>query len=61
MIITSHQNVSHTNILPPFTGVYKMFLQVTVENENISVEMNNLEIKKPQNKRQRKRSTDLTT
>lgn len=38
-----------------------MFLQVTVENENISVEMNNLEIKKPQNKRQRKRSTDLTT
>ena len=59
-MITSHQNVSHTNILPLFTGVYKMFLQVTVENENISVEMSNLEIK-PQNKRQRKRSTDLTT
>ena len=37
-----------------------MFLQVTVENEKISVEMSNLEIK-PQNKRQRKRSTDLTT
>lgn len=54
VIITCHQNVSHANILPSFTGFYKkkVFLQVTVKNENISVEMNinNVEIQKPPNR-----------